>query len=575
MLENLTLLPKAWYLGNTTVRSPYRIKEALGVLSQSALLGRLLGRDNENEFARLLHTSEVVTISRLVDNPNADVSDLGRKWRAALVQLGFLTPDQDTLNSTGITTSPYILTPNGRRLISGDSLQAEQECFLRALLAQQIPSPIEHFQRGLAPFNPLRIVLSIISCLESSGLEPVIRINEMASIVQLIGDINSIQQVVEVIRTYRNEEEPYRGRDRNRFQNQVREEAASRLQSQNAATLGDYADTNFRYLKLTGLFSERGHGICFSAHKRTLIRQILASPFDILPDAQYLENIWQGARIPSDNPSDAVDEIMELADLLTAHGEVVPLPLLDDLAIQDLSQIRIDLEERWRRIQEINFANDQAAQWQDIVRYLREFGNRNSRLIPRGEAPAYLEWILWRAFLAIDSLSNQPWEARRFRIDQDFLPISTAAGNGPDMIFEFEDFAIVVEVTLTTSSRQEAAEGEPVRRHVADYVDHYESLGKTVYGLFIANTINTNTAETFRIGVWYRNDDSRLAVWIVPITIEQFANLFEAGFTHSDRLESDVISQLLLRCRAESNVEAPEWKRIIDRHVNRTIRDLQ
>jgi len=44
----------------------------------------------------------------------------------------------------------------------------------------------------------------------------------------------------------------------------------------------------------------------------------------------------------------------------------------------------------------------------------------------------------------------------------------------------------------------------------------------------------------------------------MPITIEQFANLFEAGFTHSDRLESNVISQLLLQCRAESNVEVPE-----------------
>ena len=575
MLENLSLLPKAWYLGNTTVRSPYRIKEALNVLSQSVLVGRLSGRDNENEFARLLHASEVVVLNRLVDNPNADVSDLGRKWRAALVQLGLLTPAQEMLNSIGAGVSPYILSPNGRRLVSGDSLQAEQECFLRALLAQQIPSPIEQFQRGLAPFNPLRIVLSIISRLESSGLEAVIKINEMASIVQLIGDTNSLEQVVEVIRAYRCEEELYRGRDRNRFQNQIREEAASRLQSQNADTLGDYADTNFRYLKATGLFSERGHGICFSPHKRTLIRQILASPFNILSDAEYLENIWQGARIPSDNPSDAVDEIMELNNLLRANGEVVPLPLLDGLAIQDLSQIRIDLEERWRRIQETNYANDQAEKWQEIVHYLREFGNRKSHLIPRGEAPAYLEWILWRAFLAIDSLFNQPWDARRFRIDQDFLPISTAAGNGPDMIFEFDNFVIVVEGTLMTSSRQEAAEGEPVRRHVADYVDRYEEMGKKVYGLFIANTINTNTAETFRVGAWYRSDDSRMALRIVPITIEQFANLFEAGFSQGNRLSAAEISQLLLLCRAESNVEAPEWKRMISKHVTETIKTMR
>lgn len=123
--------------------------------------------------------------------------------------------------------------------------------------------------------------------------------------------------------------------------------------------------------------------------------------------------------------------------------------------------------------------------------------------MPQSEAPAYFEWVLWRAFLAIDSLVNKPNEARRFKIDQDFLPVGTAPGNGPDLIFEFNDFVLVVEVTLTTNSRQEAAEGEPVRRHVADLVMHHqERAGKPVYGLFIANRVDSNTAETFRIGVW-------------------------------------------------------------------------
>lgn len=573
MLENLTLLPKAWYLGNTTVRSPYRIKEALTVLSRSSLLGRLLGRENENEFATLLHNADVLTLSRIVDNPQADVSDMGRKWRAALTQLGFLTPDIDTLNRIGVNSEPYSITSNGRRLISSESLQEEQECFLRALIAQQIPSSIERYS-NVTPFNPLRVVLSILNQLELSGLTPIIKINEMASIVQLIGTTDGLNDVIEVIRQYRILEEPLRGRERIRFENQIREEASTRVSSQNSDTLMDYADTNFRYLKLTGLFSERGRSICFAPHKRTLINQILNTSYEMLPNVEYLNVFWQGASLPTDNSTGAVIEIMALSDLLIENGEHFELPILEHLDIQDLSQLRMQLEERWRRLQENRFANEQAGQWQEIVQYLREFGNRNSRLIPRGEAPAYLEWTLWRAFLAIDTLCNAPWDARRFRIDQDFLPISTASGNGPDMIFEFNDFVIVVEVTLTSSSRQEAAEGEPVRRHVASYVDRYEQLGKTVYGLFIANTIDTNTAETFRIGVWYRNDDSRLALWIVPMTITQFSDLFEAGFSNAGRLQPQILNQLLLQCRAQSNLDAPEWKRSIERQINRTVSGL-
>ena len=51
---------------------------------------------------------------------------------------------------------------------------------------------------------------------------------------------------------------------------------------------------------------------------------------------------------------------------------------------------------------------------------------------------------------------------------------------------------------MSASSRQEAMEGESVRRHVSDAILRYE---KPVYGMFIAVKIDTNTAETFRHGI--------------------------------------------------------------------------
>jgi len=61
--------------------------------------------------------------------------------------------------------------------------------------------------------------------------------------------------------------------------------------------------------------------------------------------------------------------------------------------------------------------------------------NGEEIVVPPSESPAYFEWILWRAFLAINGLKNKPYEARRFKIDQDFLPVGTAPGGGPDLIF--------------------------------------------------------------------------------------------------------------------------------------------
>lgn len=79
-----------WHIGNTTVRTPYRLAEALRVLTSSPLAGNLSGRDQEQAFAELLHYSDVVEVARISEG--ADASDLGRKWRSALSQLGFVTP---------------------------------------------------------------------------------------------------------------------------------------------------------------------------------------------------------------------------------------------------------------------------------------------------------------------------------------------------------------------------------------------------------------------------------------------------------------------------------------------------
>ncbi|MFO0320364.1 MAG: AlwI family type II restriction endonuclease [Neisseriaceae bacterium] len=161
-----------------------------------------------------------------------------------------------------------------------------------------------------------------------------------------------------------------------------------------------------------------------------------------------------------------------------------------------------------------------------------------------------------------------PWESRQFKIDQDFYPISHASGGRPDLIFEFLDMVLVVEVTLTSSSRQEAAEGEPVRRHVAKYAEEYLLTGKDVFGLFIAINIDTNTANTFRLGEWYMKDDRKINLHIVPVCLEDFGYLF-SRFAHTPSPFITRIKDFLVRCRMENNRDAPDWKKFISQLIHR------
>ncbi|MBW2661049.1 MAG: AlwI family type II restriction endonuclease, partial [Deltaproteobacteria bacterium] len=273
--------------------------------------------------------------------------------------------------------------------------------------------------------------------------------------------------------------------------------------------------------------------------------------------------------------------IKSLVDNIKKFGEEISFPKLADKTPQELSNIRHDIEGQLSQIKETAFANKQIENWEEILCYMLALENPRKKVsfndemisIPAGEAPAYFEWILWRAFLAINSLTNKPWEARRFKIDQDFLPIAPAPGRGPDLIFEFEDYVLVVEVTLTSSSRQEAAEGEPVRRHVAEIAEQHENTGKRVYGLFIALNIDSNTAETFKSGNWYKPDDSKLPLQIIPVRLDDFSKLFKAGFK-AGGLTSTKIRELITECRALSNYDAPEWKSQINNQVKRFVEQI-
>ena len=579
-----------WHIGNTTVRTPYRLAEALRVLTSSPLAGNLSGKDQEQAFAELLHYSYVVEVARISEG--ADASDLGRKWRSALSQLGFVTPqltrgvasgsiDPELLKTTrgveGLSGRPFEVTPNGLRLAKANSVVQQQECFLRSLVTYRIPSVLESRYRA-NQFSPLAFVLAVFDRLAAVDEDPRISFEEFALHIQTKTPDAGIESVVASLLEYRRERIAAAGRVRE-FDRGQYQKAAKKV-GREVGTFNDYADVNFRYLKATGLFRSSARGLVISPLKQELANLILGTVKDFSKDdTGYLQSLWNGASLPTDDPENAITVLMDLTNRLTAAGEVVD-EVAEDLPAADLEIERHKLEERLQKLDEETFAKEQASKVEEILAWMDVVSTRRSvslpdgtvLSIPKGEYPAYLEWVIWRAFLAMNSLVRSPWECRNFDIDQDFLPVHCAAAGRPDMVFEFENAVIVVEVTLTRSSRQEAAEGEPVRRHVAEYAEQFvDNPDKRVFGLFIAIDIDSNTAHTFRYGEWYRADDSKIVLDIVPMRLSHFQDLLRAGQTDLDAMPEKLVA-ILKECRSWATQEAPEWKRRIALEVERACR---
>jgi hypothetical protein len=565
-----------WHVGNTTVRTPYRLQEALRALLTSPLNGHLSGKEQEQAFALFLHETRIVDVARIEQGD--DASDLGRKWRAALSQLGFITPRLTNNISNGevdplvaeyaagidqISGRQFEITPNGARLGTAETIAAQQECFLRSLVTYRIPSPLET-RYDCEPFSPLKFVLDVMSGIRQRGGIPNLSFEEFALYVQTKSPDDGMDNVVGEILAYRTERDNARGNVR-AFDNARYDAVATRI-AKVVTTLDDYADLSFRYLKATGLFHNVGRGIGATSNKAQLAELIRQAP-DVIPENRaYFQALWLGAKLPTDDLATARIVVDDLASKLRARGVAVERPP-NGTPLQDVEVVRHQFEQSLLELDEADFATSQAGKVAEIAAWMEAFNNRGSATlpdgtrvtVPRGEAPAYLEWVVWRAFLAIDSLIKPSWESRNFKIDQDFLPVHCAPGGRPDMVFEFENATIVVEVTLTSSSRQEAAEGEPVRRHVAKYA---ENSTKPVYGLFIALQIDSNTAHTFSSGAWYLPDDNRISLDIVPITLSDFRNFLLGGQENLSEMPRK-LRELIVECRSVSNRDAPVWKKAI------------
>lgn len=551
-----------WYFGNTTVRSPFRLRDGLIAISTSHLQGNLRGVEQDKAFRQLLGDAGIVKLGDDATN------SVGRKWRAAMSQHGFLYPEIPARAGIhqGDIGAVDTITPNGWRLIRAETVAGMQECFLRSLAAYYIPNVLDRGYSFTSVFSPLRHTLKIMLELERRTGSSLLGFLEMGVIVQFTNAVQTTSVIVDQILDHRARRDA--AASKRQFTSQEIQNAVARY-GYASTSYNDYADLNFRYLKATGLFQSKGRNIALLPEKHLFSEQLVAEESIPPDDRSLIVAMCDGAALPTDNAETARIVLDDLVQQLRQRGVEFDLAARHVAEVGDINVVRHEVEDKLFSLNEHEYATQQVNQWKEIVAWMDLLIDNNNRSItlesgeeikvPSGEAPAYFEWVVWRAFLAIDSLVNPASEARKFKIDQDFLPVGTAPGGGPDLIFEFDDFVLVVEVTLTTNSRQEAAEGEPVRRHVANAVLDYQAAGKKVYGLFLANKIDSNTAETFRFGVWYLPDDQRMHLDIVPMPLVQFREFFVAMFNHQ-RIDTAYVQEIIRRCRDLREHEAPVWK---------------
>lgn len=550
-----------WLVGNTGLRSPNRIQEGFAAFANSPFVGNLHG-ENETAFMRFLNDKGIIH-----NEKGKDISGShARKWRLMFVKNGLIYPKiNKKIGKQEDLGKVDDITPFGRTFLKADNYPSVQECFLRAMSVEQYQLPGSEMY-----FSPLRWLLAIMLELENrTGSSELTRI-EFALWGQTTNPSNDLDNVVKNIldlRKRRAEAPSKRIFDKNEI------EKRAKCYPKKKDNFLDYGDMNMRYLRISGVLQRKGQGLMIVPSKHFIAKELAKSVATKSPIVEKYKLLCEGAPLPSDDLEIAKMLLRDLVSQLNNRGIKFNI---SDLSLKTVAEINIARERLEATIAEINekqYAKDQRNKWEEIRDYMTlliKGGGKHSYSedavieVPKEEAAAYLEWVMWRATLAIDHLVVSPSKVRGFKVDSDFFPVSTASGGKGDLYCEFSDFLILTEVTLSTSSRQEAMEGEPVRRHVADAVQNYK---KPVYGMFIANKIDTNTAETFRHGIWYTKNDEKQRLDIVPLTLKEFQDYFVAMF-ENEKASPEMLRNLIIKCEAKrDNMEAPAWKQYISRTV--------
>lgn len=513
---------RIWNIGNTTVRNPSRLRKALE-LFVATMSGRPF------RIAEQLEFQQAMIEAGLVESERTEGDDGGRKFASAFKQLGFIT-DWSRGKSWNVTEV-------GRLLI--DHPNMEETIFLRQLLKYQIPSPLESGSR-VEGFNlrPFRLFLSFLRRVYTENLVGLTKHEIGIYVINVLdeNDNTAFENAIEGIKLFRSEYNALVGRvAKDKFAKEKLADAARKAEVR-YETLNDYADSNSRYAFMSGLLELRGNKLAISESRLPLVDTILLDTSPLTFSFEYLDNFYdpEFPPLPIDDIVFIRSEILRLEEKISEIGnligESIILPPPAKVAtLPELQAYATRLRDTLRRVREIQFyLTQRQPSALDEIEELLESISAGSFLL---YAPAYLEWAIWRLFLALNEFTVPVSDTRGFKINEDMNPIHHAKGGDADLIFTYNNFKLVCEMTLTNGSRQFAAEGEPVTRHVFKAIE--KSYNQVVYGLFVAKNLDPNTIHMFHKAQYWGNWTTSTPIPIVALEIKHIITLIQFMKIHS------------------------------------------
>lgn len=443
-----------------------------------------------------------------------------------------------------VLLSPVIsLTPAGLELVTS---KRKDEIFLRQLLKFQVPSPYHKPSANSAEFW-VKPYLELFRLVRHFGS---LKFDEIMIFGLQLFDYKQFDAIVLKIENFRiakaQNERTYK-RFRSEYLNaelqqiymddiasgntktrQTNDASVAKFLKTKASNMRDYTDACIRYLRATGLvnISHIGKSVSIVPEKMQEVDYFLLhtnkEPCFINNESQYVLYLGNAT-----TPSLLTDNKDLLQEKITA--EFPRIELSEALTLQQLKDIFADeLENRKEQIltEQIKAIKD--------YRLFEEINTTFHQILDNSlyDNPLMLEWNIWRAMTMLDGGTVKA----NLKFDDFGNPMSTAQGNMADIVCDYNDFGLTVEVTMQGGQRQYETEGEPVTRHLAKVK---RATNKPVYCLFVAPNINDACIAHFyalhKMNISYYGGTSTIVPLPLNVFIKMVGDSHNAGYVPEPR----------------------------------------
>lgn len=337
------------------------------------------------------------------------------------------------------------------------------------------------------------------------------------------------------------------------------------LISKKIDSVKEYSDTTIRLMKVTGVIKFK-NGIVELAYKdifKELLKNIDLKSyiFGELDDKTIDE--YEGNYNSYMSNHVKISSIFNINHMLLNRVMSLLSKKYHSMSLKNL-QIMLSNQKQMEFIQHLEekYPKDKVLEILELVSDRRNDKRIKAMVNPSATVPTIYEYIVAIAWYYFSGKDFDILNSMNLSLNADYEPETHAGGGAGDIVIEYTDRVIMLEVTLMNKHAQKRGEWEPVLRHSINL--KIEKEPKEVMTFFIADELDLNTINIWRavsaVPLQATNGSSKVTdnVVIMPLENKELVSLIENGKDARALEECTRVSFDAIKKKFDSN-----WKKRI------------